>query len=156
MWGVRDVKTIATYGNNVAGVHQVIPGLLKMFSEFDVKATFSIVGFLFFETKKELIENIPAIIPDYTNPDLSPYNGYFDTVGTDYKSDIYHFAPQLIKEIQRYPEQEIGTHTFSHLYCLESGQTPASFLEDIRGAKKIASKYNLELKSLIFPRNQMN
>ena len=35
MWGVRDVKTIANYGNNVAGVHQVIPGLLKMFSEFE-------------------------------------------------------------------------------------------------------------------------
>jgi hypothetical protein len=156
MWGVRDVKTLETYGKNVAGVHQVIPGLLKMFREYGIEATFSTVGFLFFETKQDLLDFLPGVLPNYDNPNLSPYHGYLNTIGNDYNTDPYHFAPQLIKEIQQFPEQEIGTHTFSHLYCLEPGQTKESFLEDIRSAKKAATKYHIELRSLIFPRNQMN
>ena len=156
MWGVREVKSIATYGNNVAGVHQVIPKLLKTFREFGIEATFSTVGFLFFETKKDLLDHIPSVLPQYNNPILSPYNGYFDSIGEDYKSDIYHFAPHLIKEIQRYTEQEIGTHTFSHMYCQAAGHSKNAFLEDIRSAKKVASKYNITIQSLIFPKNQMN
>ncbi len=55
-----------------------------------------------------------------------------------------------------YPAHEIGTHTFSHYYCLEEGQNIDSFRDDIKAAKKIAKKYNVELTSLVFPRNQFN
>jgi len=74
----------------------------------------------------------------------------------DFKSDLYHFAPILIKEIQKYPEQEIGTHTFSHYYCLEQGQTIETFKEDIKSAINIAKKFNVSITSLVFPRNQFN
>ena len=156
MWGVRDKRTKENYGNNIKGVHQVIPRLLKSFRKHDIKATFSTVGFLFFENKQELITNIPAIKPLYENKDFSPYNGHFEMVGEDYKSDPYHFAPSLIKEIQKYPEQEIGTHTFSHYYCLEPGQTIEAFRADTEMAISVAKKYNVTLFSLVFPRNQFN
>ena len=32
MWGVRDKKDKTTYGNNILGVHKVIPKLLEIFS----------------------------------------------------------------------------------------------------------------------------
>ena len=67
-----------------------------------------------------------------------------------------HFAPNLIKHIQKYPGQEIGTHTFSHYYCLESGQTKKAFNADLTAAKLIAMKNGLSTKSLVFPRNQWN
>jgi hypothetical protein len=156
MWGVRDILDKESYGNNIIGVQKVIPKLLETFRKFDIKATFSTVGLLFFETKRELLENIPIDKPKYFYPNLSPYNGYLDILGSDYENDMYHFAPYLIKEIQKYPEQEIGTHTFSHYYCLEEGQTLKSFKADLQSAISVARKFNISLNSLVFPRNQFN
>lgn len=156
MWGVRDKKTIEQYGDNVKGVHQVIPKLLSLFDRYKINATFSTVGFLFFETKKELCENIPGLLPQYSIKELSPYSGYFEQVGDDYKKDIFHFAPQLIREVQKQKRHEIGSHTFSHYYCLEDGQTINAFKEDIKAAIQAAKKYDIKIESLVFPRNQFN
>lgn len=156
MWGVRDKKDKTNYGEHIKGVHNVIPRLLVIFKKYKIKATFSTVGLLFFESKKELLSNLPDIKPQYNDPNLSPYNGYFDILENDYKMDIYHFAPNLIKEIQKYPEQEIGTHTFSHYYCLEPGQTIDTFKADIETAISVARNNNIQLTSLVFPRNQFN
>ena len=156
LWGVRDKKTKEQYGKNIEGVHNVIPRLLETFKNYNVKATFSTVGFLFFENRKELLNNIPPNIPKYSNPILSPYNGHFDLVGDNFSLDLYHYAPTLIKLIQQYPEQEIGTHTFSHYYCLEEGQSINDFKTDIEFAIKVAKTYGIHLTSLVFPRNQFN
>ncbi|MCD1116964.1 polysaccharide deacetylase family protein [Chryseobacterium turcicum] len=155
-WGVRDKKTFQEYGENIRGVHTVIPRLLNTFNTFDINATFSTVGFLFFENKAQLLGNIPSNLPSYDNNDFSPYLGHFNLVGDNYKEDLYHFAPQLIAEIKKYPKQEIGSHTFSHYYCLESGQTVEQFRDDITYAMKVATKNNVVITSLIFPRNQFN
>lgn len=156
MWGVRDKRTKETYGDNILNVQKVIPRLLQVFQKHGIKATFSTVGFLFFETKKELLQNVPLVQPAYTDANLSPYNGYFESLGEDFRNDKYNFAPDLIQEILKYPEQEIGTHTFSHYYCLEPGQTVEAFKEDLIAAIKIAKKQNITLTSLVFPRNQFN
>lgn len=154
-WGVRDKKTIQQYGANIKGVHSVIPRLLKVFGEYKVKATFATVGFLFFETKQALIAATPNSLPDYSNKNLSPYS-HFDQVGENYSEDLYHFAPLLIDEIKKYPDHEIGSHTFSHYYCLENGQTVNDFVEDIQAAIEVGKRKNIALTSLVFPRNQFN
>ena len=155
-WGVRDKKTIEEYGENIKGVHFVIPRLLETFSKYKIKATFSTVGFLFLKNKKELLSHIPAKLPNYSNLSFSPYLDNFESVGNDYLEDEYHFAPQLISLIKQHPEQEIGSHTFSHYYCLESGQTINDFNEDIKMAIKVAQENDIKITSLIFPRNQFN
>lgn len=155
-WGVRDKRSIQEYGENIRGVHQVIPRLLNIFREYGIKATFSTVGFLFFDSKSELTEGLPDRKPAYTDPTLSPYNGHMDMVGDSPANDPYHFAPHLIKQIQEFPEQEIGSHTFSHYYCLERGQTVEDFEADLEAAINIAAKYGVKLTSLVFPRNQFN
>ncbi len=156
LWGVRDVVGTKEYGQHIKGVHQALPSLLETFHKYNIKATFATVGFLFFENKNELINNLPDRFPNYTNKRLSPYNGHFNEVGQDDRSDPYHFAPKLLRLIKSYPEQEIGTHTFSHYYCLESGQTLEEFTSDIQQAKKVAAEKGIELTSLVFPRNQFN
>src|SRR4051812_36450064 len=82
-WGVRDTRTIAEYGKNLIGVHKVIPRLLTLFDNFGVKATFATVGILFLKDKKQLKESLPTRIPHYTNPGLSPYDGYIDSIADD-------------------------------------------------------------------------
>ncbi|MEO8763519.1 MAG: polysaccharide deacetylase family protein [Ginsengibacter sp.] len=156
LWGVRDKVGIAQYGEHIKGVHKVIPRLLENFNEYHVKATFAIVGFLFFETKSELLNNLPDRLPCYIDKSLSPYTGHFDIVGDNFETDLYHFAPRQIRLIQKYPEHEIGSHTFSHYYCLEKGQTIEDFKSDILNAQRVAGKFGIKLTSLVFPRNQYN
>lgn len=156
MWGVRDVLTVNNYGENIKGVHKVIPRLLDIFKEYNINATFSTVGFLFYKSRAEILQNLPALIPRYTNKNVSPYEGYFNSIGNNAAGDPYHYAPQLIALIQQHKNHEIGTHTFSHYYCLEEGQTINDFREDILSAKKAAEKWGITITSLVFPRNQFN
>lgn len=154
MWGVRDKRTIESYGKNIQGVRDVIPGLLHLFSEYNIHATFATVGFLFCRNKQELHHYIPQTLPVYSQKKYSPYeNNYIDSIGTSEDDDIYHFAASLINLIKQYPEQEIATHTFSHFYCLEDASL-ASFEADLSAAKRIADTHNITLQSIVFPRNQ--
>jgi peptidoglycan/xylan/chitin deacetylase (PgdA/CDA1 family) len=155
-WGVRDIDGAEQYQKNIIGVHTAFPLLLQIFEEYNIKATFAIVGFLFAENKSELLDLLPASLPDYENKNLSPYNGYFSTVGNNYNEDPLHFAPHLIEMLKKSSTHEIGTHTFSHYYCLEKGQTLESFEDDLISAKRSSQKYNINNTSLVFPRNQFN
>ncbi len=80
LWGMRDKKTVESYGENLKNVNAVIPRLLKTFRKSEVKATFSTVGFLFFESIAELVAEIPEKKPSYTKSNLSPYNGHIETI----------------------------------------------------------------------------
>jgi len=156
MWGMRDKKTIDNYGANIRGVHKAIPGMLDLFKRYQIAATFSTVGFLFMENKQELQHHIPKILPEYDDKNLSPYGTYIDQIGNDKSDDPYHFGFELVSLIRQYPEHEIGTHTFSHYYCLEPGQTIESFRADLEMAIQIGKEKGIEIRSLIFPRNQFN
>jgi len=157
MWGVRDLVSIKEYGNNISGVHEALPKILSRFSEYDIKGTFAIVGFLFFKNKAELQSGIPVIKPSYENANLSPYGNYLENeVGQDELSDPYHYGFYLTNLIKNTPHQEIGSHTFCHYYCLEGGQTVDEFREDLKAAIAIAEKRSITMTSIIFPRNQFN
>lgn len=154
MWGVRDKRSLDDYGENILGVWQVLPQMIDSFEKYNVKATFATVGFLFATSKDDLLHFCPEKFPEYNDLNLSPYNGYFNTVNeSNYK---FHFASELIDLIKRYPNQEIATHTFSHYYCLERGQNQENFKQDILAAIQIAKQKEIEIKSLVFPRNQFN
>jgi len=153
-WGVRDKETIENYGAHIEGVWSVLPKILSLFNQFNVKATFATVGFLFATNKKELINSVPTIKPNYNLKELSPYNGHFDIVNEN--EDDKHFSPSLIEMIRENQKHEIATHTHSHYYCFEQGQNREDFKADLIAAKNIASKNKVDLKSIVFPRNQIN
>jgi peptidoglycan/xylan/chitin deacetylase (PgdA/CDA1 family) len=155
-WGVRDKRTIENYGESILNVKQIVPELLTIFNNYKINATFATVGFLFAKNKKELIEFSPDLIPHYSDDNLSPYSDKFNLVKENHEQDGYHFAPGLIELIKKYPNQELATHTFSHYYCLEEGQNKYQFAEDIKSAIGIAAKNGIEIKSIVFPRNQYN
>ncbi len=154
-WGVRDKRTIENYGTNILGVQLAIPAMLSLFDKYGVKGTFSTVGFLFAKNKEELLASCPEMKPQYKEANLSPYNS-FDTVGHNEQDDSYHFGYSLLQQVIEKNHHEIGTHTFCHYYCLEPGQTPEAFRQDLLAAKKIAAARGIIVRSLVFPRNQFN
>ena len=153
-WGVRDRQSpFSSYRNNLLGARQAIPKLLDLFEEFQISATWATVGFLFAHSKRELRDYFPRVRPDYENKALDPF---MEPLGEDERDDPLHYAPSLISMIQERPRQEIGTHTFSHYYCLEPGQTQESFAADLESAVALARKRGIEVRSLVLPRNQVN
>lgn len=156
MWGVRDIQDKASYGENIIGVRDALPRMVDCFEQHNVRGTFATVGFLFAKNKEELIQYCPKVVPNYDLKKYSPYNGHFNTIGENEVEDPYHFCYSLIELLHNNPNQELSTHTFSHYYCLELGQTKDEFKSDIEAAIKIAKDKDIEVKSLIFPRNQFN
>ena len=153
-WGVRDHHPArGPYLANLLGARSVIPRLLDMFEEFDTAATWATVGFLFAENRDDLSRFRPSILPHYEDRALFPYE---ESIGQDEGEDPLHFAPSLIDMIGKMPRQEIATHTYSHYFCGEAGQTKSSFEADIGAAVAIAASRGIQLRSIVFPRNQFN
>jgi peptidoglycan/xylan/chitin deacetylase (PgdA/CDA1 family) len=155
LWGVWDVTTKEKYGTHIIGVQQVIPALLHAFEKHSIKATFATVGILFSKNKAGLTAFIPCKKPSYSSPEYNIYVKEFASMGNDEKDDPYHFGYTLFEMIRQSPH-EIATHTFSHYFCLEEGQTVEEFDADIKAALKIAEANNINITSLVFPRNQIN
>jgi peptidoglycan/xylan/chitin deacetylase (PgdA/CDA1 family)/protein-L-isoaspartate O-methyltransferase len=154
-WGVRDLWSVEQYRANLLGARAAVPALLALFEEFGVHATWAIVGLLFCESRDEMMAALPTRTPSYAAPRLSPYAALAE-VGDGEREDPFHFAPSLIRRIADTPGQEIGTHTFSHYYCLEPGQSVEEFRADVEAACRLTrAKLGRETESIVFPRNQM-
>ena len=157
MWGMRDKKTVGSYGANILGVREAIPAMLRLFTQYQVKASWATVGLLLARTKSELRESLPQVRPTYANPALSPYeSGYLDQLGRDEKSDPYHYGYSLAARIVDTPGMELASHTFSHYYCLESGQTAEQFRSDLQASVAACATLGTRPTSMVFPRNQFN
>lgn len=151
-WGVLDtLGAEGAYRANLLGARDAVPRTLDLFEEFGVAATWATVGFLFAESRDELLAYAPERRPRYTDRRLDTYT---ERLGAGEKDAPLHFAPSLISEIASRPRQEIASHTFSHYYCLEPGQTFDEFAADLDAARRIAAARGHEVTSLVFPRNQ--
>ena len=136
---------------------RTIPEMLRLFEKYEIAVTWATVGLLFHESRDEMLASLPETRPAYSAP-ISAYD-YIENegVGENEEHDPFHFAPSLIRQIINTPKQELATHTYSHYYCNEEGQTPDQFQEDLRAAQKVAKeKFGRTMKSLVFPRNQFN
>jgi len=155
LWGVKDHRTKEGYGQNILGARQAIPLLLDLFERKGIHVSWATVGFLFYDKKIDLLNSFPKELPHYQNPTLSNYNHLVD-LGEDEQSDPYHYGEALIRLIRTKKHQDIETHTFSHYYCLEPLIDPKSFEADLKAALKAAERLGIKMKSIVFPRNQIN
>ena len=62
--------------------------------------------------------------------------------------DPEHLAGSLVELIARSAGQEVGSHTFSHYYCLEAGQNGETFRSDLAAAQAIANRHSFEPPAL--------
>ena len=153
-WGVRDHTPLdRRERTRLIAARAGIPRLLDLFEEFSVHATWATVGILFAHSREEALAFQPQERPHYEDARFDPYR---EALGEGEHDDPFHFAPSLIDEIARRKGQELASHSFSHYYCLESGQTDAEFEADLQSATAIAALHGYILRSYVFPRNQVN
>ncbi len=152
-WGMRDVATIESYGKNILGGRNSIPKILEIFHERNIHATWGVVGFILFENKKELLENLPESLPSYENTKLNPYPD-LEKIGKNEQDDPYHFGYSLVKKILDTKGMEIASHSFSHFYCKEKNTNTDSFDSDLKASLTALKRFGISPKSYIFCRNQ--
>jgi peptidoglycan/xylan/chitin deacetylase (PgdA/CDA1 family) len=154
-WGVRDIRELSACREKLTAARSAIPRLLDLFVKYGIHATWATVGFLFCASRDEVLQTIPSRKPQYARVGMSPY-AEIERLGSGEQNDPWHYARSLIHVISSAPHQELGTHTFSHFYCLEDGSDIDSFRADLQAAVMAAERLNLKVESLVFPRNQVN
>lgn len=156
MWGMIDVAAKEGYGQtHVQQVPEVIARMIALFEKYDVHATFATVGMIMYPGTKELLADIPQVHPAYMNSKMSPYEHNYINQITKQEECLF-FQPEVINEICKHKGMEMGTHTYCHYYCLAEGQTTEQFDADIKKAVEVATRNGIELKSIVFPRNQVS
>lgn len=153
-WGVIDCCPPGhAYEEDILGAREAIPHVLELFVRYGIRATWATVGFLFARDADELRQYWPDPSPDYARRGLDPRSA---RVGSSEGDDPLHFAASLIDRIANTPGQEIGTHTMSHFCALEEGQDSRAFAADIEAAVRIAQDRGIDIRSIVFPRHQVN
>lgn len=151
-WGVHDRYGLDfhAYRENIENVPVVIPEILQLLVARDIKATWAAVGALACKNWDEYFRRAPEP-PRYTNPAFAVKPQYADLD----PNGVLHFAPDLLYTILETPGQELGTHTFSHLYLREQGVTAADVAADLAAVTELyQERFGFVPRSLVFPRNE--
>jgi hypothetical protein len=151
-WGVHDIHglDIDAYRENLENVRDVVPRMLSMFSERKLRVTWATVGALALNSWDEYF-SIVTETPKYENQSFSVDTRYAE-LDPDGK---LHFANDLVSDIINTRGQELGSHSFSHLYFREKGITVSDFIKDSVLVKKIMKdKFDINPVSYVFPKNQ--
>ena len=155
LWGLMDHDNYIEYSENIiGGVKRAIPSMLDLFEKYNIHSTWAVVGMIYNKDMEECIDRIPLRQPSYSIPKMATYYRLEDLKDKKYGQLL--FAPEVIRKINSTQGQEIATHTYSHYYCMEEGQTALEFEADLLKAKEVAAKEGISIESIVFPKNQYN
>ena len=154
-WGVldrvQDKKT--AYSDNLLSVNGNVHWLLQLFEERGISATWATVGALGCRDWDEFERFKPRLMPKYLNNKMD-YDNKFNSV-VDPLGQMY-FGHELIKKILKTEGQELGMHTFGHIYGTEPDVTFDEFTSDIKANINIFRElYGVVPTALVYPRNQV-
>ncbi len=153
-WGTvhhRDGSPHYTYQQEREFIHNLL-GLLE---RYQIRATWAVVGHLFLDRCQP--EN-GRKHPEILRPAYSWLKGdWFDPDPcTDAQRDPMWYGRDLVESIRScQAPQEIGSHAFSHLIVGDPQCSAESFSSDLQACRQAAKRMGIQLKSFVFPRNQL-
>jgi hypothetical protein len=128
LWGTLD-KPKHTRFRRLCAIEraQVIDGLLALFTEYRISATWCTVGQLFLDAGHSSCADAPIL-----------------------------YGRDLVEKIRNCPvPQEIGSHTFTHRVFGDPSCTRSEADQELASCTKAARDMGLQLKSFVFPRNRI-
>ena len=134
---------------------EVIDRLLELLAEFEVPATWAIVGHLFLASCSPVGARKH---PEIVRPKHSWVTGdWFDhDPGGDESTAPLFFGRSLIQKIRNCRvAQEIGSHSFSHVIFGDPGCYHSTAESELRESVRAVRELGIELRSFIFPRNSV-
>jgi peptidoglycan/xylan/chitin deacetylase (PgdA/CDA1 family) len=133
----------------------VVDRLLALLAEFEIPATWCIVGHLFLSAcaPQNGIKH-----PDIVRPSHSWSKGDWfahDPSGSEQTDPIFYGA-SLVDKIAACPiPQEIGCHSFSHVIFGDEGCSRETAVSELAECVRLARQRGLTLQSFAFPRNRV-
>lgn len=151
-WGRFDKYPLEPNLAYYKATRAAIPKILDLFAQYDIHATWATVGMLMAESREEWEHYSPDVKPSFTNQLYSAYS-WMKAQPRIFNEAL--FAPELVKLVLDTPNQELGSHSFSHYYTMAKGQRLEEWEADLVAANRIAwEKFQHIHYSLVFPRNQ--
>jgi len=139
------------YPKNLEGAREAVPRLLQLFARRGARATWATVGALACNDWDEYYRRAPAS-PRYADRRLTVSPRYADLD----PDGVLHFAPNLVAVVAQSEGQDLGTHTFSHLFLGERGVMQADAATDHAATLALfQERFGITPTSLVFPRNQL-
>jgi peptidoglycan/xylan/chitin deacetylase (PgdA/CDA1 family) len=133
----------------------VIDRLLSLLGEFEISATWCIVGHLFLDSCAPVngVKHPDIVRPSHSWVD----DDWFaqDPCGNE-QSDPIFYGSSLIEKIRACPvQQEIGCHSFSHVIFGDEGCSRETAVSELSSCVRLARELGIELRSFAFPRNKI-
>lgn len=153
IWGRHDLN-YQPFLKYIEGERKIIKILLEMFDKNSIPATWAIVGHLFLE---QCQTNRGLKHKEIVRPKFSWVKGdwFKNDPATSFKKNPDWYGPDIIRLIKKYRNQDIGSHSFSHLIFGDKGCSRKCAESDIRKCVEQALNFNLNFTSFVFPRNKI-
>jgi peptidoglycan/xylan/chitin deacetylase (PgdA/CDA1 family) len=151
-WGVCDKPITLHVRRAIDRERDIVPRILTLFSIYDIRATWAIVGHLLL-TRCQWKNGI--VHPEIRRPILlnSQRDWFFQHPGEGVYDRVW-YARDLVDLIRdATPVQEIGSHSFCHIPYIDRVSGRNAVADDIEMARKLHESEALEFEAFVFPRN---
>ena len=152
-WGVHHMlKTNDQYETNLNNVPEVIKRTLDIFYKKEISCTWAIVGGILLNNWNEFFDRCKKF-PEYYELVYELYNKKENRKS----NKNFFFNIDCAKEIKSLQKQEVGSHSFCHLFFQNLNMSETIFQNDLEITKlAFQDKLSLTPTSLVFPKNQIN
>ncbi|WP_254769424.1 polysaccharide deacetylase family protein [Salinilacihabitans rarus] len=142
-WGFHDFETPPT--NRVENGRRGWRVMLDLAAEFDVPATWAVVGHL-------MLDACDGEHADHPAPE-----GWFERERTTWRDrEELRFAPDLVEAVLDSPvDHELGCHSFSHVLFGDPATSRELATAELRRCREIALEWDRSLDSFVYPRNDV-
>lgn len=148
-WGTFTWGGTTFYRRHFDDYRPNVRRFIALMDEYRIPATWAFVGHL-------MLDECDGNHPEAPAPEFSWYGRpwYETDPGTDAVRDPWWYAPDVLDRVlaMKTP-QEIGTHTFSHVFLNDPAVTPEMARAQIAASVDVAKKRGLTIESLVFPRD---
>src|SRR5262249_19504817 len=133
----------------------IIDRLLDLFVEYNVPATWCVLGHLMLEScPLAARRKHPEITPPGHSWQRADWFEHDPCSSEDIASVFY--ARSLVEKIQACPvPQEIGCHSFSHVIFGDPGCSRETAESELLACMRAARELGIEMRSFAFPRNEV-
>jgi len=145
-WGHYDCFTPTMFSANGQEERKVIERLLDIFEQFNIVATWAIVGHMFFE-KCEKCDFCPIL----------EWKGKYEVFNKIYEADdpLWYGADIIELLIRDNPRHEIAFHGYTHKVFDENLLSKEEARREIREWLRVSQRKNIIPKSVVFPKNKI-
>jgi peptidoglycan/xylan/chitin deacetylase (PgdA/CDA1 family) len=155
VWGTLDLFGPNAFRRTCEAERAAVERLLELFVEFEIPATWCILGHLFLDAC--------AAGPFGKHPEIvRPSHAWCQRDWFEHDpccNEATHptfYAQKLVEKIRDCPcPQEIGSHSFSHVIFGDQGCSRETAQSELAACVALANAWGIEMTSFAFPRNQI-